>query len=53
MKTPLEERQIVEAIAATRGVPTNLRPAGPMLDKRTKRRRTRAAIKKAALSDSE
>ena len=39
----------VEVMAATRGPATNVRPGGPMEDRRTKRMRTRADKERAAL----
>ena len=47
-----EERALLIALEATRGVPVNVRPGGTMEDKRTKRRRTRATQERAAIDES-
>ncbi len=46
------ERARLAEMNATRGAPTNLRPGGVMEDRRTKRRRTRAAQIDAAIEES-
>jgi hypothetical protein len=46
------ERARLAAMNATRGAPTNLRLGGVMEDRRTKRRRTRAAQIDAAIEES-
>ncbi len=46
------EKALLAALEATRGVPSNVRPAGTMNDRRTKRLRTRAAQTRAALDEA-
>jgi hypothetical protein len=46
------ERARLAEMLATRGAPTNVRPGGAMEDRRTKRRRTRAAQIDAAIEES-
>jgi hypothetical protein len=48
VKSPVKIADLLRLLK--RGAPENLRPAGAMKDKRTKRKRTRSAQKRDAIS---